>query len=298
MRGMRSEQPGQLHDTFDIAEPLLREGSSEALANMQRCKSLARIIKSRRAPPWPAPPTPDLPERRVADALVACYLRTIESVYRVLHITTFQRDYDALWTSESAPDMSFIVQLKLVFAIGSTVFDEEFSLRASAVRWVYEAQTWISEPEFKSRLSIQFLQTSILLLLARDLVSVGRDSVWVSAGALLRRAVSMGLHRDPAHLPKRSTFAAEMRRRLWNTILEVALQSSLNSGGPPLLSLDDFDTEPPANFNDDQLVADGSLPRPDDELTQASMSIAIRKTFPAQARNREISQRPRVPGHL
>ncbi|KAF2137397.1 uncharacterized protein K452DRAFT_110620 [Aplosporella prunicola CBS 121167] len=247
---------------------------------MQRCKSLAKAIKSRRAPPWPSSPTKDLPGREVADELVDCYLRTVETVHRILHIPSFRRDYEALWTPASEPDMAFLVQLKLVFAIGATTYDEQFSLRTSAIRWVYEAQTWISEPEFKARLGIQFLQINVLLLLARELVGVGGDSVWVSAGALLRRAVSMGLHRDPAHLPKSTIFATEMRRRLWNTILEVVLQSSLTSGGPPLVSLDDFDAQPPRNLDDEQLVADNPVPKPASQFTQATVAIALRATFP------------------
>jgi hypothetical protein len=73
-----------------------------------------------------------------------------------------------------------------------------------------------------------------------------------------------------------------MRRRLWNTILEITLQSSLTSGGPPFVSLDDFDTEPPGNFDDDQLLAEDQEPKPDDEFTQVSVAIALRKTFPAR----------------
>ena len=247
---------------------------------MQKCKSLAKAIKSQRTPSWPSPPTADLPSKDVADELVDCYLRTIETVYRILHVPTFKRDYEALWVSNTEPDTTFLVQLKLVLAIGAITYDEQFSLRTLAIRWIYEAETWISEPKFKSRLSIQSLQTNLLLLLAQETVGVGGDSIWISAGALLRKAVYMGLHRDPGYLPKRVTFAAEMRRRLWNTILEVALQSSLTSGGPPLVSLEDFDTEPPSNLDDDQLVTEDPVPKPEEDFTQVSTAIALRKTFP------------------
>lgn len=241
---------------------------------------MAKVIKSRRAPRWPTPPTPDLPPKDVADELVDCYLRTTETVYRILHVPTFRRDYEAVWVSGAEPDTAFLVQLKLVLAIGATTYDENFSLRVSASRWVYEAQTWASEPEFKSRLGIQSLQTNLLLLLARETAGIGGGLTWISAGALLRTAVYMGLHRDPSRLPKRSIFAAEMRRRLWNSILELTLQSSLTSGGPPLISLDDFDTEPPGNFDDDQLGAEDPAPKPEDCFTQMSVTIALRKTFP------------------
>ncbi|RDW75429.1 hypothetical protein BP6252_06571 [Coleophoma cylindrospora] len=269
-----------VRDILETIESRLREGTSSAWSNIERCKTLARVIKARRAPRWPSPPTLDLPSKEVADTLVDCYLRTTETIYRILHIPTFHRDYDALWESNSASKIAFVVQLKLVLAIGATTYDDHFSLRTSAVRWVYEAQSWVSEPKFKSRLDIQSLQTNLLLLFAQERVSIGGDSMWISAGALLRKAVYMGLHRDPVHLPPRSTLAAEMRRRLWNTILEVALQSSLTSGGPPFISLHDFDAAPPGNFDDDQLTTDNPVPRPADNFTQVSIAIALRQTFP------------------
>lgn len=51
-------------------------------------------------------------------------------------------------------------------------------------------------------------------------------------------------------------------------------------GGPPLVSIEDFDTEPPGNFDDDQLVTEDPVPKPEDDYTQVSIAIALRKTFP------------------
>ncbi len=41
------------------------------------------------------------------------------TVYRILHIPTFQREYEALWVPDNLPDAVFLVQLKLVLAIGA-----------------------------------------------------------------------------------------------------------------------------------------------------------------------------------
>ncbi|KAM0278889.1 hypothetical protein ACHAO9_011963 [Fusarium lateritium] len=249
---------------------------------MQRCKVVARRIKAQRAPEWPTPFATQLPDKALSDDLIECYLGTIEKIYRILHIPTFRKKYDALWTSESEPDRDFLAQLKLVHALGATTFGDKFPLRSSATRWIYEVQTWVSEPEFKSRLGVQFLQTNILLLLAREIVAVGGESSWIACGSLLRTAVSMGLHRDPALLSTTTTFPAEMRRRLWNTILELCLQSSLSTGGPPMISMEDFDTEPPGNFDDDQIMAEKATPRPENIFTQMSTSRALRKTLPSR----------------
>ncbi|KAF2870338.1 hypothetical protein BDV95DRAFT_595854 [Massariosphaeria phaeospora] len=267
-------------DLFEMIEPLVRDETAKTSVILQKCKSLGRLIKSRREPPWPTPFSSELPPKHVADELVDCYLRTSEAVYRILHVPTFRRDYDTLWTSDTPIDTTFLVQLKLVLAIGATVYDEGFSLRASAIKWVYEAQTWFSEPEFKSRLTIQSLQNQLLLLLARESAGVGANLIWIDAGSLFRTAIHMGLHRDPANLPDRTMLAAEMRRRLWNTVVETMLQSSMTAGAPPLISLDDFDTSSPGNFHDEQLDTVQPVPELETEFTQISVAIALRKTLP------------------
>lgn len=264
----------------ELTELHFTAGSSEAITKIQKCKSLARLIKSQRAPPWPSVPTPELPPRQLADELVKHYLRTTESLYRVLHVPSFQRDYEAVWTSLDPQRVTpFLVQLKLVFALGALTQDANFSLRPSAIRWIYEAQTYLSEPIYKSRLGIQILQTRILLLIARWLVNIGGDSVWIEVGSVIRIAITMGLHRDPAHLPHMTRLQAEMRRRLWNSILEISLQASLHLGGPPLLSMDDFDAEAPGNF-DDETLGEHDASRADDSFTDTAIARILRQTFP------------------
>ncbi|KAF5971901.1 hypothetical protein FBULB1_8989 [Fusarium bulbicola] len=267
-----------LRDIIEAIDQYATETSGLVIA-VQKCKTMAKRIKALRAPAWPTPLTTELASKALCDSLVECYLQSIEKVYRVLHIPTFRNKYDALWTSDVESDSDFVAQLKLVLALGATTYDDNFSLRASAVRWIYEVQTWISEPEFKSRLGVQFLQTNVLLILAREMVSVGGESSWIACGSLLRTAVSMGLHRDPALLSKTTTMACEMRRRLWNTILELCLQSSLSSGGPPMIAEEEFDTEPPGNYDDDEIMASGATPRPNNVFTQVSTARALRLTF-------------------
>ncbi|KAI0181778.1 putative C6 transcription factor [Hypoxylon sp. FL1284] len=272
-----------IRDLIDALEPLVRDETSRASVLMQRSKSLARTIKKQRAPSWPAQLSSDLPTKAVADELVDCYLRTTETVYRILHIPTFTQDYAAHWAFQGEPNPAFLVQLKLVLAIGATTYDDTFSLRRSAMQWVYEAVTWLSDPGFKHRLNIQYLQNNLLLLLARELVDVGPDLVWISAGTVLRTAIYMGLHKDPSRQQLDMTpLVVEMRRRVWNTILELSLQLSMTSGGPPIISLDMFHTKPPGNFDDEQLTAENPVPMPEDRFTQTYLARLLRKTFPAR----------------
>ncbi|KAL6244770.1 hypothetical protein RBB50_008298 [Rhinocladiella similis] len=272
----------QFGDILHLVESYMRTEPTVIPAGLRRCKELAKVIKSARVPAWPTPLSDDLPPRGVVEHLIDNYLRTIESVYRIIHIPTFKKHVDALWNSAdgSTPrrDTAFMVLLKLILAIGAT-YDENFSLRASAVRWVYEAQTWLNTPNSKIRLNVQSLQIHILLIVARELVDVCGDLTWISAGELYRRAIYMGLNRDHPNPSGSTGFATEMRRRLWNTILEISLQSSMYSGGPVLVSMDDFDTKPPSNLEDDQLEEKTPLVKAENVHTQVSTSIALRKSF-------------------
>lgn len=274
----------QISDLLELVESHVAVDTSAAFLGLQKCKHWARVVKESRTPSWPCPPTRDLPPREVADALVECYLNTFETLYRVLHVPSFRRDYEAIWTADpdQPPDMAFIVQVKLIMAIGAATHDGNYSRRPAAFRWIYEGHTWVSNPVFKVRVrpDLVGIQNHILLLMAREVVGVDDDAVWISAGALLREGMYIGLHRDPSKLPRNTRLAAEMRRRLWTTILEVSLQSCLISGSTPHITLDDFDTLPPGNYNDEQLLDDDAAPRPDTEGTSTSVARALRKTFP------------------
>lgn len=254
------------------------------MALINRCKVLARTIKAQRWPELGFKFGVNIPPREITDNLVNAYFRTSESMFRIIHVPSFKKDYENFWLSPDSVELSFLIQLQLVMAIGSTIHDEFFSMRKSATQWVYEAQCWLISPNPKSRLTLSGLQVMLLLSIAQSAVAVGPDMVWMPVGQLMRTAIFMGLHRDPKKLPKMTQLRSEMRRRLWNTILEIALQTSIDSGGPPLISLQDFDTCAPANCDDDELT-DDDVPitaNPPDKFTDMSMALALRTSFAAR----------------
>ncbi|KAI1800769.1 hypothetical protein F4811DRAFT_537124 [Daldinia bambusicola] len=251
---------------------------------VNRCKALARTVKAQRAPAQTVKFGASLPPREVVDKLVEAYLRTLEAVFRILHVPSFRKEYENFWLSPESADLPFLIQLQLVMAIGATVYDDHYSMRKSAMQWVYEAQSWLILPVPKTRLTITGLQILLLLCLAQGTASVGQDLVWISVGQLMRTAMYMGLHRDPKKLPRMNQLRSEIRRRLWNSILEIALQTSLDSGGPPLIYPEQYDACAPANFDDDQLKDDDTLAvaNPPDKYTDMSVALAFRTTFSAR----------------
>ncbi|KAI1775835.1 hypothetical protein F4818DRAFT_415085 [Hypoxylon cercidicola] len=265
-------------------EQQCREKKSEPMALVSRCKAAGRTVKAQRWPELSSKFGVNIPPREIADNLIDAYFRTSESIFRIVHVPSFRKDYENFWLSPDSVDLSFLIQLQLVMAIGSTIYDGCFSMRKSATKWVYEAQCWLISPNPKSRLTLSGLQVMLLLCIAQEAAGVGPDLVWMPVGQLMRTAIFMGLHRDPKKLPKMTRLRSEMRRRLWNTILELALQTSIDSGGPPLIALQDFDTCAPANCDDDELTDDDvpTTASPPDKFTDMSMALALRTSFTAR----------------
>lgn len=227
----------------------------------------------------------EMPSENTARVLVEAYFRTFESVYRILHRPTFWQEYRRYWEGTSTNE-AFAIKLKLCMALGSCFHHDMVPHRQSlAGKWIYDARVWLISPEDKARAGIETIQIMCLLHLTRETSGVGGDLSWVSAGSLLREAMNIGLHRDPDGMSKMTTLQAEMRRRLWATTMEIVLQSSIDSGGPPLVALTDFDTRPPSNYDDDQLTeADNPppAPRPLSAFTQSTVQIALARSLPTR----------------
>jgi hypothetical protein len=261
--------------------------NTELYAAVSKVKQMARIIKASRLmqPSIPREVHDSIPPKEDCDVLVECYLRTFEGVFRVLHVPSFRKEYEAYWAGSITDKPSVILKIILVCAIGAPFYDGlgQPRLRSACAKWIQAAMQWLNGPHVKSRLNMAGLQIQILTLLARQVCNIDGDHIWISAGSLLRTAMHLGLHRDPSHFKKISVYHCEMRRRLWATVLELTAQSSLDMGMPPMISSNDYDTKAPSNINDEDIKEGCDIPlekkRPT-EYTESSIQIAFTETLP------------------
>lgn len=77
--------------------------------------------------------------------------------------------------------------------------------RSLVCLWIQFAHVWASGPTDKARLSIGGLQVQCLLVLARQVLAIGADLVYITMGQVIHMAIHMGLHRDPRHFHKLGT---------------------------------------------------------------------------------------------
>ena len=154
---------------------------------------------------------------------------------------------------------------------------------ATAMNYCDLVEAWAYGLGRKQRLSFGTLQTKALLLLVQLNLARPPDELWTDAGALLRSAITMGLHRDPSESPGIRIFHGELRRRLWATIVELELQMAFLCGVSPMICKSDYNTRPPLNVHDDALSEDMTQVATQHSLNQRTetlMQTLLANTLP------------------
>lgn len=271
---------------------------------MQKCKRLARQVKSKvpDSRSLSRPLQDYMPPRETCDELVRLYLRTFEAVLRVLHVPCFQRDYLAYWSNPQAASESLVLQMLLVMAIGACFYQDVVAtegaaatLHHQATHWIHACYVRLAAPFRKRQLSLRRVQSQCLLVIAlqTNTNAGGGDLAGSSVATLVQSAMAVGLHIAPSQLPVNS-LEAEIRRRLWATILELAVQSSLDSGIQPVISAEALNCEFPSNLNDAQFCdSTEALPtgHPISIFTQSSIQRALLRSLPIRFRIAEALSR-------
>jgi Fungal specific transcription factor domain len=266
-------------------------GDKAELTNiLKECIQFRMLARRQRFSETTLPPS-DLPStfppKAACDELVQSYMRTFEPVYRIFHAPSFWLDYGSFWKEPQSIPKSFVVKLALVFALGSAFRgnQKDLSQREGLIRnWIYAAQWWLIGPSDSASLSIDGIQVGCLLILSR-LTGPLSTPLWISTGSLLQMSMMMGLHRDTALFPSLTPFQVEMRNRLWVTVIELSAQSLLDSGVPLPLSLEEFDSKPPRNINDEDIFPGSKeevQSRKDEVFTDSSIQILLRKSISAR----------------
>jgi hypothetical protein len=151
----------------------------------------------------------------------------------------------------------FRIKLLLVIAIGSAfvpLSSPTDNVRPDIANWIHAAQWWLSGPTERMTFSIEGLQIRCLLLLACHVNSIGtKTSRWMLAASVRRAACSLGLHRDPSLFPNMTPLPAEVRKRLWATILELDVVTSLEANMPSDVCREAFDCGQPSDISDDEM---------------------------------------------
>nr|XP_001393621.2 hypothetical protein ANI_1_1280084 [Aspergillus niger CBS 513.88] len=258
-----------------------------------------------------------LPDRPLAEYLMQLYFSTFETTLRILHVPSFTSEWDAFWDrSASHIDGSLnsnktdvlIAKLLMLMACASCFATNKaepltsagfnpHSLIQRCQKWIEAVTTWLASMTSHAQMNSDVIQIKCLLLLAQQATAQEGDLVSMASGSLLREAMLMGLHRNPCNFPNVSPYWAELRKRLWLTIIELELQASLYSGIPLAISWDEFDCPLPSDIDDEDFTIESPRlppPRRSDTLTRTSFQIALARTLETRMAISKIVNRVRL----
>lgn len=121
--------------------------------------------------------------------------------------------------------------------------------------------------------------------------------LWMMTGLVVRAAINMGYHRDPAQSPSISPLQAEYRRRVWISVTEIEDMASFVVGFPRMVSSTYSDTKEPRNVYDWELSENLTVlppPRPMSEITSVTYLIFKARLFHALGRITDFNNTPNL----
>ncbi|KAL9111375.1 MAG: hypothetical protein Q9227_004252 [Pyrenula ochraceoflavens] len=237
-----------------------------------------------------SPPSKDdilrqIPSRYMTDMLVARYFNTFDPAVHILHLPTFQKQYNKHWEN---PKETSLVWVAMLFAICRMAMysyhrdgDEPPEVRGKCLDMAANFRTQMTHCLISADYTKPhnfLIETLVFHLHGEYIQNQEADaSVWVLVGMIARLAMRMGYHRDSKWFPNITPFQGEMRRRVWTFVRQSDLLFSFQVSLPSMIRIGDSDTELPRNIHDDEFDEDSKTlpePHPSSEITQTSYMIS------------------------
>ncbi|CEJ83195.1 Putative Fungal specific transcription factor [[Torrubiella] hemipterigena] len=272
---------------------LLEPPGASSSGNAQE-PDVARIPPARRALLLYSCPRPAsreeilaaLPPKITVDRYLSRYFTCLELASCTIHGPTFLQEYDAFWANPSRASIIWISLLFGIICLAVTTsdvaeagpgYERDLALRQvdlyveKIVQCLVLGQYTNTGPYVVESL-VHYMHIEFAIC-----TDANKDA-WFVLALIIKIAMSMGYHRDPSYFAKLTPLQAEMRRRLWATLVQGDILISSQMGMPRMISDSQWDTAAPQNLNDSDLAAElTQLPasRPETEHT-SSLGIISR----------------------
>jgi hypothetical protein len=226
-----------------------------------------------------------IPPKAVAKVLLELYLNTFEKLHRILHVPVFLHQMEYFWKAPHSGDLNWTATLIVVLRLGLLLRSQcpDPSMTYGSPEWINRMETqslqlvelYLHTTTYSSKPSLESLQTQCLVVVARLTDGSKPHIPWKLLGGLLQTGILMGLHHDPSLFPDTvSLYDAEMRRRLWTTILELYVHVSRTSSLPFPVSGTQYNTLRPLNVSDMSFIPCAKeLPEPERSTTITDASF-------------------------
>ncbi|KAK6530574.1 hypothetical protein TWF281_007417 [Arthrobotrys megalospora] len=212
-----------------------------------------------------------LPQRHIADRFINRYMETFEVTHPLFHEPTFRLELDAFWqgmadTSQkdacATAGPAWLASLFMMMFLGCWFmpFSQETDRRRDVLdRLLDGAQACIVACSIRTRNTLHIVRAHCMVVLAKQCDALSHDDsnvVSVTVAMITQVAMMGGIHRDPDHFKDMPPLEKFVRRRVWNTILYMNFQNSMDGGMPFLLGPSVYDCPPPLNENESDIAAE------------------------------------------
>ncbi|KAI0431094.1 fungal-specific transcription factor domain-containing protein [Xylaria sp. FL1042] len=231
-----------------------------------------------------------LPPKAVADRYISRYFNRLDLISCAVHGPSFLREYEAFWENSEAAPFAWVGLLFGILCLAVMASDTQDLGHSSEI-----GHTQLEIELYREKIvdclimseytkpSPSVLEAVIHYLYVEFLLGPdAQDDLWFLLALEVNMAMRMGYHRDPSHFPEILPLQAEMRRRLWSTVLLGDILISSQMGMPRMISDSEWDTAEPHNLNDADLSHDMThlpFPRPETETTTVLGLISRRRVL-------------------
>ncbi|KAI1382979.1 putative fungal-specific transcription factor [Hypoxylon trugodes] len=290
------DTPDHSHDDI-TSNPMERPQSPHAhlLYGCGRVASRAEILAA-------------LPPKDAVDRYISRFFNRLDLVASsAVHGPTFVREYETFWANPA--DAPSIMWIGLLFSMICLALLSSDSAEASHGGEAEQLQIKLYREKIVqclilgeyTKLTPYSLETMTnYVYIEFVMITDANKDIWFLLGLEVNLALRMGYHRDPRHFPGISPLQAEMRRRLWATVMLGDVLISGQMGMPCMISSAQYDTAEPRNLNDDDLDENTTeLPpsRPETEHTTTLGLIARRRVLVALGYVSELAASVETPSY-
>ncbi|KAJ6255888.1 hypothetical protein Dda_9347 [Drechslerella dactyloides] len=226
-----------------------------------------------------------VPERYLAEMYIKRYLDTFERTHPLLHEPTFQRELEGFWQDRTSVGMPWKASLFMMMFLGC--WFTPFTLQSERNHEVLDklldgAQACLLSSDFRSKTTLTVVRAYCMVILAKQCDAISHDDsniVSITMAMITQIAILGGVHRDPDHFKDMPPLEKFMRRRIWNTVLYMNFQNSMDAGMPFLLHPHVYDCSAPLNTNEHEAASDTATRHPSAMVTDNTHQIILRSVI-------------------
>ena len=178
----------------------------------------------------------------MCESYLDSYLALYQTIHPIVDIPHFRCKVDQFWNDPKSAEVSWLASFLMVLALGCFATTRHQYPTADLCM---AAEACLSKTPFMISPDLFAIQTLCLMVIAKQITNTSCrtfDSCWAFLGIVIRAAVCMNLHRQPAPKCQSGESIREWHhgRTLWSLIVYFCIHTATITGKPPLIGVDDL----------------------------------------------------------